>query len=78
MVAPHSAATRSIMPIDRDRDDPGRTGTSIPRPATVDEAAVVVVVEEELGDEHAHAGVDLRAQVREVLAQPRESGCGSG
>ena len=74
MRAPHSAA----MPLDladaRDRDDPRQhrdvdAGGAQP----VDEAAVVVVVEEQLGDEHAHAGVDLRAQVREVRAPSRAS-----
>ena len=68
MRAPHSAAIRSIWRDARDRDDPRQhRHVDAAGAQPVDEAAVVVVVEEQLGDEHAHAGVDLRAQVREVL-----------
>ena len=68
MRAPHSAVDPLDLGDARDRDDPRQhRHVDAAGAQALDEAAVVVVVEEQLGDEHAHAGVDLRAQVREVL-----------
>ena len=51
---------------------PGSTGTSMPAArSALDEAEVVGVVEEHLGDQHRDAGVDLGAQVSRASARFR-------
>ena len=70
MDAPHIAVKRSILIDVGERHHPGEHRHPYPRGASpLHEAEIMGVVEEELGDEEVHPGIDLDLEMGEVARQ---------